>query len=89
MSFQGEQNKQLQRNLNAAHVNFLLQSHACVEIITRLLMKDSRPMPDDLIIVCLQKHGAQRHMRMSRMKRMRACVYRVQYVLHCEIMYVG
>ena len=56
MRFQGEQNKQLQRNLNAVHVNFpLLQSHVSAQIIVRLLMKDSRPMPDDLIIVCLQK----------------------------------
>lgn len=54
--FQGEQNKQLQRNLNAVHVNFLLQSHVSAEIIVRLVMKDSRLMPDDLIIVCLRKH---------------------------------
>lgn len=57
MCFQGEQNKQLQRNLNAVHVNFLLQSHVSAETIVRLLMKDSRLMPDDLIIVCLQKQG--------------------------------
>ncbi len=55
MCFQGEQNKQLQRNLNAVHVNFLPQSHVSAESIVRLLMKDSRLMPDDLIIVCLQK----------------------------------
>lgn len=56
MCFQGEQNKQLQRNLNALHVNsFLPQSHVSAEIIVRLLMKDSRLMPDDLIIVCLQE----------------------------------
>lgn len=55
MCFQGEQNKQLQRNLNAVHVNFLLQSHVSAEIIVRLLMKDSRLMPDDLITVFRQK----------------------------------
>ena len=58
--FQGEQNKQLQRNLNAVHVNFFPQSHVSVEIIVRLLIKDSRLAPDDLIIVCVQKQEAQR-----------------------------
>lgn len=58
MCFQGEQNKPLQRNLNAVHVNVLPQSHVPAEIIARLLMKDSRPMPDDLIIVLFAENGS-------------------------------
>ena len=34
---------------------FFPQSHVSAEISVRLLMKDSRLMPDDLIIVCLQE----------------------------------
>lgn len=38
--FQGEQNKQLQKNSNGFHVNSFPQSHDAAEISAGLLMKD-------------------------------------------------
>lgn len=55
--FQGEQNKQLQRNSNGFHVNFFPQSHDPAEISWIFNEGFWRPEPDDLIIVCLLSAG--------------------------------
>lgn len=55
--FQGEQNKQLQRNLNGLYVNSFPQSHDPAEISRIANEGFWRPEPDDLIIVCLRSNG--------------------------------